>query len=99
MKHRKKTTDTTIRTEKRKKDGIDYTYRLIMTESSSVASYRIPLYSVSVNMIMNDGSETDASAKDLFADAGKAIDFFEKLVDNLATPIDLPYIIEDEFTR
>ena len=99
MRNKVKTIDTTVRTEKRENDGIDYTYRLIMTESANVASYKIPLYSISVNMVMSDGSETDASTRDLFADAGKAIDFFEKLVDNLATPIDLPYIVEDEFTR
>ena len=43
-----------------------------------------------------DGKKTEATAKDLFADVGKALVFYDRMVQNLATPIDLPYIIEDE---
>ena len=32
---------------------------------------------------------------EIFADIGKAITFFDEIVDNLVTPIDLPYILED----
>ena len=99
MRRREKTIDTTIRTERREEDGIGYKYELIMRESTCVASYGIPLYSVSVEMTQSDGKTTNAHTSDVFADAGKAIDFFEKLVDNLATPVDLPYIVEDEFSR
>ena len=35
------------------------------------------------------------SVRDAFADPGRAILFFEKLVRGLATPIDLPYVLED----
>lgn len=99
MGRKEKTVDTTIRTEVREQDGIDYKYELIVRESSRVASYRIPLYSVSVEMTRSGEPTTNARTSDIFADAGKAIVFFEKLVDNLATPIDLPYIVEDEMSR
>ncbi len=99
MRKKKKTVDTTIRTEERQKDGIGYRYELVMRESTKLVSYGIPLYTVLVKMTHENGETTCADAKELFADPGKAIVFFEKLVDNLATPIDLPYIIEDEFSR
>lgn len=99
MKRKEKTIDTTIRTERREEDGNGYKYELLMRESSRVASYGIPLYSISVEMTQSDGKITNAKTSDVFADAGKAIDFFEKLVNNLVTPIDLPYVVEDEFSR
>ncbi len=99
MKQKEKNIDTTIRTERRESDGIGYKYELLMHKSSRVASYGIPLYSISVEMQHSDGEVTNASTSEVFADAGKAIDFFEKLVNNLATPIDLPYIVEDELSR
>lgn len=90
-----KTTDTVIRCETRV-DGEDtYVYRLIMKESVSLASYRITLYSVSVEFYGSDGQRTEGEIRDAFADPGRAILFFEMLVNNLATPIDLPYILED----
>lgn len=99
MRKKEKNVDTTIRTEERKKDGIGYRYDLVMRESSKVASYGIPLYTVQVKMTRENGDITSADTNELFADPGKAIVFFEKLVDNLATPIDLPYIVEDEFSK
>lgn len=97
MKQKEKKTETTIRTERREGDGIGYKYELIMRESAKVASYGIPLYSINVEMHQKNGKVTNACTSDVFVDAGKAIDFFDKLVKNLATPIDLPYILEDEF--
>ena len=85
-----------IRSEERSSEGIKYAYELSMCESKRTASFRIPLYSISVRMTDSRGNVTSASTSDLFADAGKAILFFNKLVSNLATPIDLAYIIEDE---
>lgn len=99
MRRKEKTVDTTIRTEEREKDGIEYRYELIMRESAKVASYGIPLYTILIKMTQENGETTSADTKEVFADAGKAIVFFEKLVNNLATPIDLPYIVEDEFSR
>lgn len=85
-----------IKNESVTSDGAVYTYKLIMNESNKVASYRLPLYSISIEMIDEEGKKTNANSPDLFADVGKALVFFRRLVDNLATPINLPYILEDE---
>ena len=96
MGRKNKTRDTVIRSEVREADGALYRYELIMKESDRVASFRIALYSISVEYMSADGSRTQATAREIFADVGKAIVFFERLVENLATPIDLPYVVEDE---
>lgn len=77
-------------------DGYFYTYRLLMSESEATSSFKIPLYSISVTMSGNGLDERHATTDKLFSDAGEAIDFFEKAVRNLVTPIDLPYVVEDE---
>ena len=96
MARKVQTIKKTIRQEAREKDGNEYLYELSMLESSMVASYGLPLYSINVQLTMHSGEKTAATVKEKFADAGQAICFFERLVDNLATPIDLPYIVEDE---
>ena len=78
-------------------NGIVYRYVLFSSKSELVASYNMPLYSIEVSMT-KDGEVTKNVAKELFADVGKAISFFEKLAANLATPIDLPYVIEDRIS-
>ncbi len=88
--------ETVIKREVRESEGAIYSYALIMSESKKVASYKIPLYSIGVEMIDIDGNETRAQTGDLFADVGKAIVFYHKMIDNLVTPLNLPYIIEDE---
>ena len=89
-----------IRTEVRKKDGYEYKYSLSLSEGQRVASYGIPLYSISVEMTAPSTEEaTKSDATNLFSDLSKATGFFDKIVDNLATPIDLPYIVEDEFSK
>ncbi len=89
-----------IRTEVREKDGFEYKYSLTLSDGKQVASYGIPLYSVTVEMkAKTDESKTKSDVQDLFSDFNKATGFFDKIVDNLATPIDLPYIIEDEFSK
>ena len=99
MRKKYETKNSAVRTEIREKDGIYYRYDLIMQESLATASYGIPLYSISVEMQGENGDATKATTKEVFADAGLAINFFEKLVYNLATPIDLPYVVEDEIMR
>ncbi len=47
-------------------------------------------------MIDGEGKERVASATDVFVNEECALSFFEKIVRNLATPIDLAYVIEDE---
>lgn len=97
MGRKNKTRDSVIRSEVRERDGALYKYELIMKESDRVASYKIALYSINVEFMGSDGTQTEAVAKEIFADVGKAIVFFERLVENLVTPIDLPYVVEDEF--
>ena len=85
-----------IRREERIDEENRYLYELIMRRGDSVACWRMPLYSIRVNMTDAHGNEGTADAKDIFSDEDKALSFFEKLVRNLATPIDLPYVLEDE---
>lgn len=88
--------DTVIKRDVREADGARYCYTLIMSESNKVASYKLPLYSIEVEMTDKDGNVTNARTKEIFADVGKAISFFRKLSENLATPLNLLYILEDE---
>ena len=96
MAHRDKTQTRTLKSDERSDDGILYFYQLIVREDRNQASFRIPLYSVAVKMIDKDGDESEASVKDAFCDPGRALVFYDKVVRNLATPIDLAYILEDE---
>ena len=91
--------ESIIRSDSRSEGGFFYFYELIMKRSPNVSSYRIPLYSMRVRLISEDGEESVAEIKDVFADVGKAVKFYEKLVRNFATPIDLAYILEDEVIR
>lgn len=77
-------------------DGTDLTYRLTVSISEVVASYKLPLYSIEVVMKDSDGSVTKASCIDAFADIGRALVFFDKIVRYNVTPIDLAYVYEDE---
>ena len=87
-----------VRHEEKFDKGYVYGYTLSVSESGRVASYKLPLYSISVELTDPAGDTTQAETRELFADIGKAISFFEKLVRNLATPIDLAYIVEDEIS-
>ena len=88
----------TVRHEEKSKDGYIYSYSLNVAESGRVASYKLPLYSVTVELTDPYGDTTSAQTKEIFADVGKAFSFFDKLVRNLATPIDLAYVVEDEIS-
>ncbi len=85
-----------IRREERTDEENRYLYELMMRIGDTVACWRMPLYSIRVNMTDAYGNEGSADVTDVFSDEDKALDFFDKLVRNLATPIDLPYILEDE---
>jgi len=89
--------ELTIKNETVERDGAVYTYSLTARESGRVASYRIPLYTVSITMTDVSGNKTSAEARDAFADIGKALVFYEKVVEHLATPLNLPYVLEDEY--
>ena len=75
-----------------------YNYELIYNEETSRTSIGIGLYSLRIRMQCGEnGRVTEAHTGEIFADEKKAVRFFEKLCNNLATPIDLAYIVEDEF--
>ena len=93
------TKETLIRREVIGDEKNTYSYELVMKESNKTSSYRLPLYSIKVGFTDELGNFSEAEANELFADPGKALLFFEKLVRNLATPIDTAYILEDEFAR
>ena len=91
-----KTLGKLIKQEDKLKDGYIYSYQLTMREGCSTADWRMPLYSIKVDMTDSEGNKTSSDAKDIFSSLDKAIQLFDKIVRNLATPIDLAYIIEDE---
>ncbi len=82
--------------EERIADGICYTYELILREGMRTDDWRLPLYSIKISMTDAEGKESQREAIDVFTDEARASEFFERLVRNLATPIDLGYVIEDE---
>ena len=88
--------DNVIIKEERQSNGISYTYELILREGVRTDDWRLPLYSIKITMTDSDGRQSRKEATDVFTDQRKAKDFFEKLVRNLATPIDLGYVVEDE---
>ncbi len=96
MRSKERTKSSIIRCDEKREEGYIYSYELISRESDSVASFGIALYSVRIELTAPSGEVTSAEANDIFADAGRAILFYEKLVRNLATPVDLAYVTEDE---
>ncbi len=87
---------TALREQTVTADGATYVYTLFSKPGSRVADYGLTLYSVEIRMTDRDGRYTESALEDIFSDHKKAFRFFDKLVKNLATPIDLPYILEDE---
>ena len=87
---------TVIRRDGKEDDFNCYTYELIMRRGDHVASFRIPLYSIRVSMTDAFGNKTENTVRDAFSDERRAIEFYEKALNNLATPLNLPFILEDE---
>ena len=85
-----------VKKEERSDGGFLYTYELIMREGMRVADWKLPLYSVKVSMTDPEGQKSQREATDVFKNRERAVDFFDRLVRNLATPIDLGYVVEDE---
>ena len=73
-----------------------YLYALTSSVGVETASFGIKLYSIKIEFFGQDGTHSVAEAKEHFADKHKALSFFDRLVKYLATPINLPYILEDE---
>lgn len=82
--------------EERRNEGFSYTYELILREGVRTDDWRLPLYSIRISMTDAEGHSTQREATDVFTDRVRATEFFERLVRNLATPIDLGYVVEDE---
>ena len=85
-----------IRKDERQDEFNIYTYELSVRLGTDTANFRLPLYSVRISMTDAYGNTREGCVGDAFADSAKAIKFYERLVDGLATPIDRPYILEDE---
>ena len=91
-------TDGIIRKETIYDEGNKYTYILSRNKSSMTASFKIPLYSIRVEMTDLEGEDSYFELRDTFASEERAIRFFSKLKENLATPINCPYVFEDELS-
>ena len=97
MKKKDKTHEI-VREELREAEGCTLRYRLIKKKSLKVASYLMPLYSIEV-AIQRDGEWSKNTVENIFSDIGKALVFYEQIVENLASPADLPYILEDRIFK
>lgn len=87
------TEDTIIR-EDENRCGIRYKYELRRFDSSAVASYDIPLYEIYVET-EKESTVTHYRTGGIFSDVEKAVKFFRMISEKLATPRDLPYVLED----
>ena len=85
-----------LRTVQRSDGGFTYEYILSLGESTATSSFRIPLYSITVRLTAPDGTVTERASHELFSDLSHALEFFDKISLALVTPINLPYVIEDE---
>ena len=94
----KSTNEKLIRKEEIKENDYCYSYELIESRGRRMADFGMRLYSITVSMTFPDGNIKRGEARDLFSSKIKALEFFDKMVRNLATPIDLKYVIEDEIT-
>ena len=85
-----------IRKDEKSDDFNLYSYELTVRRGCDTASFRIPLYSVRVSMTDAFGNVTSRILPDAFADGDKALDFYERAVRHLVTPLNLAYVFEDE---
>ena len=94
---RKHSSKATVIRKDYKTDGEnEYIYELTMKEGTRLSNFKIQLYSVQVKMINSNGETSQTAIKDAFSNAALATKFYDKIVEGLATPIDLRYIAEDE---
>ena len=93
-----KVCDRVIRKEERSDAGYLYSYELVERRGDTTADFGVHLYSIKVKMTDSNGRSRKSEARDIFSSKEKAIIFFDKIIRNLATPIDLKYIVEDEMT-
>ena len=98
MKKLKNTAEKRIMKEHTRSDaGADYIYRLYENTPKRIGRMELTLYSVYIRM-KKDGMNYENILDGVFADVGKALTFYNSLVENLASPIDLNYVFEDRLT-
>ena len=76
-------------------DGAQYKYTLVVKSIKRHFAPKLPSYSVLIEMQTANGMTTSAESGYIFVDIGKAIVFYERLIEHLCTPLNLPYILED----
>ena len=80
-------------------NGLVYKYELIMHELRIDEANKSICYSISAELFSKDGERISrAETAAVFFSEEKAMRFFEKSADNLATPSNLPYVLEDAIT-
>ncbi len=82
--------------EERQDECFHYTYELILRQGKRTADWNLPLYSIRISLKDEGGNISQKEATDIFTAKERALEFFNMLVRNLATPIDLVYAVEDE---
>lgn len=88
----------TIIKEDVKTDGkYTLTYRLYENAPRKIGRMSLSLYSIEIES-ESENSITKSEISEIFSDIGKALTFYNSLVENLATPINLHYILEDCIT-
>ena len=85
-----------VKKEEKNEDGYSYTYELLVRRGVRTADFGLPLYSIKISMTDPSGNRSEREATDVFSSSDEAVRFFDRLVRNLATPIDLCYVVEDE---
>ena len=85
-----------VKKEEKSEDGYSYTYELLVRRGVRTADFGLPLYSIKISMTDPSGHRSEREATDVFSSSDEAVRFFDRLVRNLATPIDLCYVVEDE---
>ena len=84
-----------IRTVVRANAGMNYRYELIL-KRGELGSWQ---YSVSISLKSSDGLIATSAEREINGNESAARRFFDKLTENLVTPINLPYVIEDELVQ
>ena len=76
-------------------DGAKYKYTLLVKEIRRHFAPKLPSYSIRIEMLLPSGDVTRDESGFIFVDFGKAIVFYERLIEHLCTPLNLPYILND----
>ena len=88
---------STVITEKVINNQTSYTYKLIRHEEKEHASFSIDLYEIYVEMLEGENLIFYRTGG-IFTSIDKAMRFLAKLKENLATPRNIPYILEDSLS-